>query len=141
MKEIFERCEFCKLMGSRQKRLPFGQWDAKGLVILENDADFEGETLRQILIDSFPEALFIYRHTCTGVDFEDARIGCGILLRNLITKYRLIVLPQRMTKEFFGEDMKGSLIETKTGQYVIPYGGKVTAIDIEKEYARGLKQC
>lgn len=143
MQKLFEACEFCQEVkeGGRDKRLPFGQWEGRGLVILETAEDFSGETKNQMLLDSFPEALFVHRAACLGVDLENARIGCGILLRNLIAKAKIIVLPERMTLEFFGEKLKGSLVEYKTGQYIIPYGSQVTSIDIEKEYKRGLNQC
>lgn len=137
---MFDICEFCSANGARNKRLPFGVESGVGLVILETNYNLT-DTAKQMLLDSFPDSYILFRRACLNVDVADGNLCCGILIRNIIAKYKIIVLPREMTKEFLGVEITGNLVEHKTGQLIIAYDGKPTAIEVAREYERAVKQC
>lgn len=137
---MFDLCEFCPASGVRNKRLPFGNESGVGLVILETNYDLS-DMAKEMLLESFHDAYILFRRACLNVDDGTGRLCCGILIRNILAKYKIIVLPREMTKEFLGVEITGNLVEHKTGQLIIAYDGKPTAIEVAREYERAVKQC
>lgn len=137
---MFEICEFCPVMeGARRKRLPFGNKTGDSLVILEADYKM-GEAEQNELLRSFPGAYFVFRRACVNVDSIEGNLCCGILIRNTLHLYKVIVLHASMTKEFFGVEIVSGIAEHKTGQILVAYTRKPTATEVEKEFERALKQ-
>ena len=138
---MFNQCEFCSVVSERVKRLPFGNESGVGLVILDVHYNLT-DAAKQMLVDSFPDAYILFRRACLNVENSgDGNLCCGILIRNIIAKYKIIVLPREMTKVFLGVEITGNLVEHKTGQLIIAYDGKPTAIEVAREYERAVKQC
>lgn len=138
---MFELCEFCPIAGegARIKRLPFGEDSGTALVILEAHYKM-GDVEKEELLRCFPGAYFVFRRTCANVDVETGNLGCGILIRNILSRYKVVVLPKSMTKEFFGITVSATLVEHKTGQFLIAYSGNVTSIEVQREFERAVKQ-
>ena len=138
MLKFINNCEFCAevAMGSRDKRLPFGILDSKYLVILDGNKHYS-PTEREVIEAAFPDAVFAYTYACRFVDYEDARVGCGILLRNAIKFAKVIVLPEHETQRFFTQKVS-AVLEFKTGQFIIPYTDN--PVRAQREYERVLKQ-
>ena len=138
---MFEICEFCPVIdgAKRTKRLPIGNADSSTLVILAANEKTTTEFL-EVMRDVFGEAYIVFRRACLNVDAADGNLCCGILIRNIISNYKILVMPRSMTKEFLGVEITGSLVEYKTGQLVIAYDGKPTAIEVQREYERAVKQ-
>lgn len=137
---MFDTCEFCPVLnGERKKMLPFGDETGESLVILEAHYKM-GKEEQEELLRSFPGAYFVFRRACVNVDQSDGNLCCGILIRNILYKYKVVVLHSSMTKEFFGVQITSSIAEHKTGQILVVYTGKPTVTEVEKEFERALKQ-
>lgn len=122
---------------ARIKRLPFGEEDGKAIVILEA---LVADTNQQELVTLYPGAYFVFRRACVNIDSIDGDLGCGILIRNILSNYNIVVLPRRMANDFFGVELKAGLSEFKTGQILIPYDTKPTLIEVTREFERAMKQ-
>ncbi len=131
---MFNVCEWCDTLGgnARVKRLPFGVESSRTLVILEMGLEFDIEDLKK----TYPDAYFVYRRACVNVNSDDGNFGCGILIRNILRNYDNIILPERMTKDFFGVEVETLVMQYKTGQYLLPYKKFPTEIGTTREYER-----
>lgn len=77
--------------------------DVSPLLILRYD-DKQDDV--DYVIEKFPDATIVFRYACDDADYKRAMLGCGVLLRFMLAKRSVVVIPKEYVKTFFdvGED-------------------------------------
>lgn len=136
----FTNCFFCEPagLGELERKFPFGKKDGNTLVILPAWENLDEAQVRS-LVEDYPTAYFVYRVTCMNVkSFDDGFVGCGILIRMILSNYKVIILPTEFEDKFFGTTWGAGIKLMPTNQVAIGYERSPQRIEVVREYERAV---
>ena len=127
----YEVCEYCPVLGEREKSLPFGTGQ-KVLFVLANYIRPNEDELTK----AYPDALFVRFTACANVEErESAEVSCSVLLRNVARPfYKIFLSDYDPLRKVFG--VKGDSGTKEDGTQFVVYKGKPLDKETKEGYRR-----